>query len=168
MLHIDEIDEINLGIDVDGTLTREIIGKEVLRLSQKEVEKAMLNCTPKDGIDVLFQNNFKIYIITGRQEKFREATTDWLNMYGIPYREINMFPDDFYVLNGYSVPKYVGLKVYMHIKKNIHAALDDNIEVINALSMFGINSYKVDDNFRCAFEKILELKNTNKNTNRSD
>ena len=152
------IDNINLGIDVDGTLTKEVIGDEILYLSQTEIEKVMLDCTPKDGIDVLFQNDFNvhIYIITGRQEKFRNVTIDWLNMYGIPYKEINMSPDSFYILNRFSVPTYVEWKLDMHIRKNIHLSLDDSEQVINVLNEHGIPACKVDDSFRDAFEKVFE------------
>jgi len=131
-------DNINLGVDVDGTLTKEIIGKDILSLSPKEVERAMLNRTPKDGIDVLLQNSFNIYIIR-RQEKYsRGATAGWFDMYGIPYKELNMFPDDFYILNGYSVPKYIEFKLDIHIRKNVHFSLDDNEQLINTLNEHGI------------------------------
>jgi len=156
-------DDINLGVDVDGTLTKEIIGKDILSLPPKEVEKAMLNCTPKDGIDVLFQNDFAVYIITGRQEKYRGATAGWLDMYGIPYKELNMFPDDFYILNGYSVPKYIELKLDIHIRKNVHFSLDDNEQLINTLNEHGIPACKVEDSFKDAFEKVFELNGGIKN-----
>ena len=155
---------INIGIDVDGTLTKEVVGREILELGFSDVEKAMLNCTPKKGIDILFDDtllgdNCNIYIITGRQEAYRCATAEWLNMYGISYDRLIMFPNNFYKLNGYSVPKYVSLKVDIHIKKDVHAAVDDNEHVINALNNSGVSACKVDDNFRDAFEKVLELKN---------
>lgn len=157
--------DINLGVDVDGTLTKEVLGNEILFLSQTEIEKAMLDCTPKDGIDVLFHTDFsvRIYIITGRQEKFRNVTIDWLDMYGIPYKEIYMPPDGFYMLNRYSVPTYTEWKLDIHIQKNIHLSLDDSEQVVNALNEHGIPACKVDGNFRDAFEKVFEVNNNVKN-----
>lgn len=145
----------NLGIDVDGTLTKEIIGKEMLSLPSTKVEKAMLNCSPKNGIDILFENDCDVFIITGRQEKFRKVTTDWLCMYGIPYKDISMFPNDYYIINGYSIPKYVQLKLDMHIERDIHLAFDDNIDVVNYFNAFGMNTYIVTDNFKDAFNRAL-------------
>lgn len=154
---------INVGIDVDGTLTKEIIGRDILEsLSYHEVEKAMLDCTPQNGIDILFDdtllgNNCNIYIITGRQEEYRCVTAEWLNVYGVPYDELIMFPNGFYKLNGYSIPKYIDLKIDIHIQKNIHYSLDDNDRVITALNEHGIFACQVTDNFKEAFEKVLKL-----------
>lgn len=153
----------NIGIDVDGTLTREIVGKDILELGHSKAEKAMLNCSPKKGIDVLFDGrlseNYNIYVVTGRQEAFRYATVEWLNMYGIPYGELVMFPDGFYATNGYSIPKYVDLKLDIHIKKDIRLALDDKDEVIKVFNDSGIYACKVEDDFREAFERVLGLEN---------
>jgi hypothetical protein len=155
---------INIGIDVDGTLTKEDIGRDMFRLSCPDVEKAMLSYAPNNGIDILFDGkllrNYNIYIITGRQERYRCATAEWLNMYGVPYDELVMFPDNFYNINEYNVPKYVNLKVDLHLKRDIGIALDDNNEVIDGLNSSGISACRVTDNFREAFEKVLKLKDT--------
>ena len=135
---IETEDGINIGVDVDGTLTKENIHLDMLSRDPKEVEKIMLNFTPKDGIDVLLDTNHNIYPVTGRQERYREVTTDWLDTYGIPYIDITMFPNDFYKKNGYDVPKYVGLKLDIHIRKNLHISLDDNEQVVNIFNKFGI------------------------------
>lgn len=158
--------DINIGIDVDGTLTREEIGRDMFKLSFPDVEKAMLNYTPKNGIDVLFDDkllrNCNIYIITGRQEKYRCATAEWLNMYGVPYDELVMFPDSFYNINDYNIPKYVNLKVDLHLQRDIGIALDDTVEVIEGLNSSGISACQVTDDFKDAFEKVLKLKDKTK------
>lgn len=148
----------NIGIDVDGTLTKEKIGKEIMGLNPGKIAKVMLDCTPKNGIDVLLETNHSVYIITGRPERYKEVTIDWLDAYGIPYQELTMFPNNFYTIHGYSIPKYVGLKLDMHIQKDISLAIDDNADVINMFNQFGICACKVEDNFRDAFEKVLGLK----------
>ncbi len=159
--------EINIGIDVDGTLTKEVIGKDILELSRPEVERAMLNCTPQNGIDVLLDdtlgNNCNKCIITGRVEMYRNVTTEWFDMYGIPYKDLTMFPNNFYDKSGYSVPKYVEYKLYLHIQKKIHASLDDNIKVVETLNKSGIPCYLVENDFKDAFEKILKLKDNIRN-----
>lgn len=153
---------INVGIDVDGTLTKEVIGRKILELSYPEVEKAMLSCTPQNGIDILFDdtllgNNCNIYIITGRQEAYRCVTAEWLSTYGIPYDELVMFPNNFYSINGYDIPKYVDLKVDLHIQRDISIAVDDNEKVIEGLNNSGVSACQVVDNFKDAFEKVLTL-----------
>ncbi len=168
-----DTNNINVGIDVDGTLTKEVVGREILELSYSEVEKVMLDCTPQNGIDILFDdtllgNDCNIYIITGRQEVYRCATAEWLNTYGIPYDELVMFPNNFYRINGYDIPKYVDLKVDLHIQRNIHCSLDDNDSVINALNDRGIRACKVDDDFKDAFEKVLKLKDNIRNKDNNE
>ena len=101
--------DINIGIDVDGTLTKGKINQDVMALSQSKVEKIMLDLAPKDGIDILFESNHNKLLITGRPETYRVVTVDWLEMYGIPNNELIMFPNDYYVLNGYSLSKYIEL-----------------------------------------------------------
>lgn len=162
------VNNINVGIDVDGTLTKEVIGRELLELNYSEVEKAMLSCTPQNGIDILFDdtllgNNCNIYIITGRQETYRCATAEWLNMYGIPYDELVMFPHNFYNIHGYDVPKYVNLKVDFHLQRDISIAVDDNEKVIEGLNNSGIFACRVTDNFKEAFENVLKLKDNTGN-----
>lgn len=163
----ENLGNINIGVDMDGTLTREVIGKDIMTLGPKKIEKVLINCSPKDGIDILLETNHNIFIITGRQERYRQVTTDWLDMYGIPYEDISMFPNNFYMINGYSIPKYVGLKLDMHVEKDIHLAFDDNIDVVNRFNEFGIKTSIVTDNFKDAFYralgKVIETKEEKEN-----
>lgn len=164
---------INIGIDVDGTLTKEVIGRDILGLSYHEAEKAMLNCTPQNGIDILIDdallgNNCNKYIITGRIERYRYVTIEWFDMYGIPYKDLTMFPNDFYDKNGYSVPKYAEYKLYLHLQKKIHASLDDNIQVVETLNRSGIPCYLVENDFKDAFEKVLKLRDNIRNKDNNE
>lgn len=146
----------NLGVDVDGTLTREVIGKEIMSLKPKEVSKILLDCTPKDGIDALLESDGNNFIITGRQEMYRETTADWLDMYGVYYEDLSMFPNDFYIINGYSISKYVNLKLNMHVEKDIHLAFDDNIDVVNCFNASGIEAHIVTDSFKDAYDRAFK------------
>ncbi len=148
----------SIGVDVDGTLTENKVDIDLFTLSHKELEKKMAGLCPKKGIDALLDTDLDIYVITGRQERFRDVTDDWLHDYGVSYKELVLFPNDFYVKNGYNIPKYAGLKLDIHMRKNISMSLDDNEHVVDVLNKFGILTCKVDDNFRDAFEKVLELR----------
>lgn len=150
---------INIAIDVDGTLTKEKMKVDIVLSSPKEIERAMLDCSPKEGIEILLESSYNKYIITGRLERYRCVTIEWFNMYGIPYKDLTMFPNNFYDKNGYSIPKYAEYKLYLHLQKKIHASLDDNIYVVDTLNKCGIPCYLVENNFRDAFEKVLELGN---------
>lgn len=161
-------DGIDIGVDIDGTLTVEKIDKEMFRLDPLELEKKMLNLTPKDGIDVLLETPHNIYLVTGRQERYRCVTIDWMDMYGIKYEDLSMFPNNFYRKNGYNIPKYVGLKLDIHIRKNLRLSLDDNEQVVDMFNKFGIPTCQVDNNFRDAFEKVLNLKKNKDNLNNSE
>lgn len=150
--------DISIGVDVDGTLTEGKIDIDLFSLSYKELEKKMSGLAPKEGIDVLLDSDIDIHVITGRQERFRHVTEDWLDDYGIPYKDLTLFPNNFYMIHGYDIPKYAGLKLKIHVRKNIRMSLDDNEHVVNMLNKFGILTCKVDNNFRDAFEKVLELR----------
>jgi len=149
--------EISIGIDVDGTLTNERLGEEIMVLTPDQIKKRYAKCTLKKGAEILFDREFNIWVITGRREEYRESTTDWLDMYGIPYKELVMVSNNFYA-GGYSVEKYVGFKVDSHIQRNIRYALDDNIYVIDALNKNGIFAHRVDGDFREAFENVVKKK----------
>lgn len=149
--------DIGIGIDVDGTLTNERLGEDIMTLIPEQVKKRFARCTLKKGADILFDTGFNIWIITGRREKYREVTTDWLDTHGILYKELVMIPDDFYS-GGYCISRYVSFKVDSHLKRNIRYALDDNIHVIEALNENGISACCVDDDFRKAFENVFRQK----------
>ena len=150
--------DISIGIDVDGCLTEDKVDVDLFSLSYEKLEKKMSNFGPKKGIDVLLDSGLDIHIVTGRQERFRCVTEDWLYDYGVPYEDITLFPNNFYMIHGYDIPKYAGLKLDIHVRKNLGMSLDDNEHVVNILNKFGILACKVDDNFRDAFEKVLELR----------
>lgn len=155
--------DISIGVDVDGTLTEEKVDTDLFSLSYKELEKKMSGLSPKKGIDVLLDSDLDIYVITGRQERFRDVTEDWLDIYGIPYKDLTLFPNNFYMTHGYDIPKYAGLKLDIHVRKNIRMSLDDNEQVVDVLNKFGILTCKVENNFRDAFEKVLELRDVRYN-----
>ena len=152
-------EDISIGLDVDGTLTEGKIDRDMFSLDPRKIEKRILALPPKKGLDILIDSGLNHHIITGRQERYRDVSIDWFDMYGIPYKDLTMFPNDFYEKNGFDVPKYAGLKLDIHIRKNIHMSLDDNEHVVDILNKYGILACKVDNNFRDAFEKVLELNN---------
>jgi hypothetical protein len=155
--------DISIGIDVDGTLTEDKIDVDMFNMSADELEKKMSGLGPKEGIDVLLDSSLDIHIITGRQERFRAVTEDWLYDYGIPHKDLTLFPNNFYRIHGYNIPKYAGLKLDIHMRKNLRIALDDNEHIVDMFNRYGILTCKVDNNFRDAFEKVLELRDARHN-----
>ena len=147
--------EINIGVDIDGTLTNERLGEDVMTLTSKQIEKRYMECTLKKGTDVLFQKGINLFAITGRREMHKEITKEWFNMVGIHYKELVMVPNDFYPNNLFDMNKYIGFKINSHLQRSIRYGLDDSIYVIDALKKNGIIACKVDGDFRNAFENLF-------------
>ena len=154
--------EINIGVDVDGTLTNERLGEEVMTLTPRQIEKRYMECTLKKGADILFQKGINSFAITGRRETYKEVTKDWFKMVGIPYKELVMVPNNFYPNDFFDLKKYIDFKINSHLQRNIKYGLDDSIYVINALKRNGIIACKVDEDFRNAFENLF-VRKQNKN-----
>lgn len=163
LVNIDIEGEINIGVDVDGTLTNERLGEEVMTLTPEQIKKRYAKCTLKKGADILFDHDANIFAITGRREFYRDITVDWFNEIGVIYRELVMVPNNFYDGAGYTISKYVNFKVREHLQRNIKYAFDDNMYVVDALNQNGINTFKVDGDFGDAFRKMTNLYYYNKN-----
>lgn len=150
--------EINIGVDVDGTLTEERLGEEIMFLTPRQIEKRYMECTLKKGVEILLNKSLKgLFAITGRREMYKEVTIDWFDMYGIPYRELVTVPNNFYPNGIFDLKKYIHFKIDAHKQRGIKYAFDDSIYVVDALNQNEINAFKVDGDFREAFEKMKNL-----------
>lgn len=149
---------MNISIDLDGTLSNESVGQAFGdgMISSSELEKILLSFTPKKGIEVL--NEFKInpIIITGRPERLRNATIEWLGQNDIEYSRLIMYPDNLYPA-GFEINKYVDTKLIYHKINNIELAFDDTKLVVDILNQNGIKTFLIEDDFRKVFEKAWNL-----------
>lgn len=51
-------------------------------------------------IDYMFKNGFEINIVTGRPERYREQTLDWLDRHTVGFHSLYMRPNDNYQRSG--------------------------------------------------------------------
>jgi len=73
--------------DLDGTLA--IIGNRDVYDASK-AEEDLLNQPVANILKVFAENGYIILLVSGRDERFREATVNFLTKYGIPYNQLYM------------------------------------------------------------------------------
>jgi uncharacterized HAD superfamily protein len=87
--------------DIDGTLT-DIKDRVIYIKGEKKnwgnFWKGMENDRPKAAIinlcNTMFEAGFYIILCTGRYEKYRKITENWLSKYEVKYHEMRMRNDD--------------------------------------------------------------------------
>jgi hypothetical protein len=93
-------------------------------------------------INSLSNVGYEIIGITGRTEKFRKITTEWLIKYRVDVDSILMRPDNCFIKNA-------DMKIQMvteHFKgdfRRIHFLLDDNVDTILAFNNIGIPTLQI-------------------------
>ncbi len=142
----------NYGIDIDGTLTNE--RPFSLSDSEEKLKNLILRSTPKKNLDIIKNRDLRIYLITGRQEKYREVTIRWLQEHEISFDSLTMIPNGSY--NGFFNEKiYLDFKLNAYIKHHIHFALDDDPKVVSLLNTYNIKSIQVNGDLNEAFNKLF-------------
>lgn len=143
----------NFGIDIDKTLTT----GNPFSISESEdvIKKTILNSTPKPGLEVIKNKDLHIYLITGRQEKYRKVTIQWLHNHEIPFVDLIMAKNNLYK-GFFNEETYLKFKLDAYLKYHIHFALDDDIKVIDLLNTYNIKAVQVNGNLKESFDKLLE------------
>lgn len=131
-------------IDIDGTLSNCSHREPYLKLEKplnrkffdvNEMEKDTLNEWCKNIIDQ-FKSNYAIILLTGRQEKARKITENWLKKYDISYDLLIMKrDDDFRKGNIYKEDVYNNV---LSKEFEILFAIDDNDDVVKLWRSLGI------------------------------
>lgn len=142
-------------IDIDQTITNESIFTVNTSHSSKEVlDKAIKECTVKPGVDILKFKDLNIILVTGRLEKCREATIEWLHKNDIPFNQLIMVPDDYYNPD-FSQDLYEAFKLKVCLENKVHFVFDDNQNVLKHLKRYGFSVQKVNRRFDTAFKKLI-------------
>jgi hypothetical protein len=97
---VEESDELWFVFDLDGTLA-DVTHRTPLALEKKwdEFNAACAGDTPRLAESYLIRMIYaytpyhRIMIITGRSDKYRKQTEEWLVANGIPYDELHMRPE---------------------------------------------------------------------------
>ena len=85
---------------------------------------------------------YTIIALTGRTEKFRKLTIEWLVYNEVDINEILMRPDDCFIKNAAMKIQLIKQR-FDGIYKNIHFLIDDNEDTCIAFSELGITTLQV-------------------------
>ncbi len=141
------------GIDIDGTLTNE--SPFSVSDSEDKLREIILKSSPKKNLNIIKNRDLQIYLITGRQEKYRNVTIKWLQEHEIYFDELIMIPNGSYN-GGFNEKIYLDFKLNSYLKHRIHFALDDDPKVVKLLNIYNIKAVQVNGDLREAFNKLLE------------
>jgi hypothetical protein len=100
-----------------------------------------------DLINSLYDAGYEIICITGRPEKFRSLTVDWLLDYGVEVNELLMRPDDCFLKNQELKVKLVENR-FDKFYKEIQLLIDDNEDTCLAFMNLGIVTLQI-RNIKC-------------------
>lgn len=149
---------MNIAIDIDGTLSEECSGDLWIGNAEPNLDfliGIISGYTPKKGVEVLNELDINPILITGRPERLRSATSEWLWRHNILYKKLIMFPDQYYP-TGFEINMYANTKLRYHLEHLIDLSFDDSKTVVDLLNKHGIKAYHVKNDFRKAFEKAME------------
>lgn len=124
-------------IDIDGTITN--IDHRV-HLAQAKEWDAFHGLSHMDGpvvemvrlVNSLYHNQYHILLLTGRNERYREKTIDWLEDHDVMYDYLVMRPDEDWTSDAIIKPNMFDrhAQAFPHI--NWQFAIDDRTRVIEA------------------------------------
>lgn len=140
------------GIDIDGTITNE--QPFSIQSSEDSINKIILSSTPKHNLNSIKNRDLQIYLITGRQEKYRRSTIRRLQEFEIPFEKLIMVPNNSYT-GFFNEEIYLKFKLNAYLKYHIHFALDDDIKVVNILNKYNIKAVQVNGDLKEAFDKLF-------------
>lgn len=140
------------GIDIDGTITNE--QPFSIQSSEDDINKIILSSTPKHNLNSIKNRDLQIYLITGRQEKYRKSTIRRLQEFEIPFEKLIMIPNNSYT-GFFNEEVYLKFKLDSYLKHHIHFALDDDIKVVSLLNKYNIKAVQVNGDLKEAFDKLF-------------
>lgn len=124
-------------IDLDGTLA--LIDRDPYKTELCMDDK--LNHAVAKVID-RFYPDYKIILVTGREEHHRELTIAWLTLYKIDYEELIMRPDGNRNITGVDYKKTV-YNEYLFPKYEVLFAMEDMFKVAEMYREQGLPCFQV-------------------------
>ena len=129
--------------DIDGTLAHNLSGRNIYDYSRvKEDTPDSLVCAILDALDFTFAEHYlDIIILSGREDKCRKETEEWLKRNAIPYKALYMrkagdMRDD-------AVVKEELYKKYIEQEYCVLGVIDDRNKVIRNWEKLGVKVLKV-------------------------
>lgn len=126
--------------DLDGTLA--LFDRKVVSAYDRDFTQDKLNRTVYVLLNY-YENYCHVFLVSGRQEKDREVTTQWLKMHTVPYDHLFMRQtDDKH--SDYIVKQEI-YNEYIKDKYNIIAVFDDRLQVCRLWHELGLPLFRVGD-----------------------
>lgn len=138
--------------DIDGTLAncnhrRHFVdgthGKKDFDAFYDAMSQDTINSTIHQMCNMYYMNDWYIIICTGRPEKYRAITEQWLRLYGVFYKELMMRPDDRRYDPDYEVKQDMLAKI--RLEREVHFAVDDRKQVVDMWRSNGVICLQCDD-----------------------
>ncbi len=139
--------------DLDGTLAiiEERLKESAMKngkinwkrfFSDELIKKDLPNPPVIKTANLFHQNGFKIYIFSGRSEKTKEATIQWLKKYDVPYDLLKMRAKNDTRPDEVIKKEFV---VELSILKNIFLILDDREKVVKMWRSLKLPCFQVNE-----------------------
>ena len=125
--------------DIDGTLA--LMNGKRGPFDWNKVHLDDVNEIVKEQLIFLHKNNYKIIIMSGRDESCMELTKNWFNVNNIPFDDMFMRTKDDYRKD--SVIKTELYEKYIKDKYFVKAVFDDRLQVIDTWYKLGIFTFNV-------------------------
>ncbi|MFN8670938.1 MAG: AAA family ATPase [Candidatus Sericytochromatia bacterium] len=125
--------------DMDGTLA--LIDHRNAYNAAK-CEDDLLNESVANVVNSYYKNDYKILLVSGRKEEFREQTENWLKKYKIPYHLLIMRKEGDYRKD--NIVKKELFDTYIKDKYYIEFVLDDRDQVVEMWRDLGFSCFQVD------------------------
>ena len=126
-------------VDVDGTLSH--INNCRNPYDASSAFEDTLDDAVSSIVAMAYQNGYKVMVLTGREEKYREVTISWLENNGVPFDELYTRAD-----GDYRKDAVVKEELYeKHIKNrfNVKFVLDDRNQVCDMWREIGLKCLQV-------------------------
>lgn len=124
--------------DIDGTLA--LFGDA--NPYERDFSKDSLNSPVRD-ILYQFKDTHKVILLSGRMDKFREVTEDWLTCNGVPFHQLHMRKTDD-VRKDYLIKREL-YGEHISGKYNVKFVIDDRLQVCRMWHELGLNLFRVGD-----------------------
>ncbi len=134
-------------VDIDGTLAHISDGRDpydITRVCNDSLDDAVASI-----VAMAYANGYRVIIITGRSEKYKEVTEEWLEDNGVPYDEIYTRSDSQIDEKGNqlddAIVKEELFREYVEPRFNTKFVLDDRNRVVDMWRRIGLKCLQVQE-----------------------
>ena len=126
--------------DIDGTLS---LRKNRDPYDFKSAGDDIINKPIKTIINLFYKDNYKIILLTGREERFRDLTIKWLNSNKVSFTNLLMRTNKDYRKDSLIKEEIYNLEIKNKYK--VLFVIDDRDQMIQMWDKIGIDSLKTNN-----------------------